>query len=68
MNTDQAYQDGYDAWEPRKALKNPHSPASDPELFDSYNIGWLDARDEQRLYTNDDRARQGLGMPNASEY
>lgn len=67
MSEDQAYQDGYDAFEKGKKPSNPHSPF-DAARHDAWLSGWLDARDETHLYTDDDRARQGLGMPNASEY
>jgi hypothetical protein len=47
MNTDQAYQDGYDAkwYDAAPVSANPFNALSQSQLFDCWYQGWLDARD-----------------------
>lgn len=46
MNEDQAYVDGQDAYRAGKGVaSNPHS-AWNANLYDAWNMGWLDARTE----------------------
>ena len=58
MNTDQAYQDGYDAFSAKKKLKdNPHKAWN---AYDAWGMGWLDARDNRpsiRQSIEEDRKR-----------